>query len=193
MLEPNPVQHNYGLGYQIETLENGEIVASHGGSNLGWKSLIVFMPSRNQGIVIMTNDERGRDLYDEIKCDWLYWITKGQTNDACKDTENTKFLAIAGGLTLVLALFVTWHVIKLCNGQRYWDTRLTLWRIIRIGLLLVLLFAWWNRIYGGEKIVMAIYFPPTLIWTSWAFTLWMLALIGTSFTRKTKENTLSAR
>jgi CubicO group peptidase (beta-lactamase class C family) len=69
MLTPQvPIRDDFemGLGFMLRE-EKGELSLMHGGGNQpGFLSLLVAMPDRGQGVVIMTNGENGHDLATEI-------------------------------------------------------------------------------------------------------------------------------
>jgi CubicO group peptidase (beta-lactamase class C family) len=55
-----------GLGFMLRE-ESGELSMMHGGGNQpGFLSLLVAMPDRGQGVVIMTNGQNGHELATEI-------------------------------------------------------------------------------------------------------------------------------
>lgn len=55
-----------GLGFMLRD-EEGDLSLMHGGGNQpGFLSLLVAMPDRGQGVVIMTNGENGHELATEI-------------------------------------------------------------------------------------------------------------------------------
>jgi hypothetical protein len=55
-----------GLGFMLRD-EDGELSLMYGGSNQpGFVSLLVAMPDRGQGVVVMTNGENGHPLATEI-------------------------------------------------------------------------------------------------------------------------------
>jgi CubicO group peptidase (beta-lactamase class C family) len=60
----------YGLGWGIVDLENGERVVEHAGANYGWKSYSAFIPERGDGIVILTNSDRGMSFYGDLANVW---------------------------------------------------------------------------------------------------------------------------
>ena len=59
------VHGKYGLGLGIERDEN-TFTFGHGGSNEGFKCNMTAFPIKGQGVVIMTNGDRGGELYSEI-------------------------------------------------------------------------------------------------------------------------------
>lgn len=60
-----PVKGGYGLGFSIVE-EGGEKVVAHGGSNHGWKSYMAMLPDRGDGIVILSNSDRGMPFYGDL-------------------------------------------------------------------------------------------------------------------------------
>jgi hypothetical protein len=69
MLTPQvPIRGDFemGLGFMLRE-EEGELTLMHGGGNQpGFLSLLVAVPDRGQGVVVMTNGENGHDLATEI-------------------------------------------------------------------------------------------------------------------------------
>ncbi|MFC2156820.1 serine hydrolase, partial [Acidobacteriota bacterium] len=56
---------NYGLGFSIKG-RGEDIQFSHGGSNIGYKCMLIAFPERGQGVVVMTNGDHGANLFSEI-------------------------------------------------------------------------------------------------------------------------------
>lgn len=75
MYTPAPHSENpsgtYGLGQQLDTLANGTRVVMHGGSNRGWKLVWASIPSRREGLVVLTNSDRGPAVYGPVLCAWF--------------------------------------------------------------------------------------------------------------------------
>ncbi|SFD07656.1 CubicO group peptidase, beta-lactamase class C family [Chitinophaga sp. CF118] len=56
-----------GLGWGlIKNLPNGEYALEHGGSDIGVRTMAVFLPKSKQGIVVMTNGDNGMFISDRI-------------------------------------------------------------------------------------------------------------------------------
>ena len=64
------VNEHYGLGWRVVELKDGERVIAHGGANYGWKSYTAFFPGRGDGIVILTNSDRGLPFYRDVANTW---------------------------------------------------------------------------------------------------------------------------
>ncbi|MCM8558023.1 serine hydrolase domain-containing protein [Sphingomicrobium sediminis] len=55
----------YALGFGIYG-EGEDFQFSHGGSNMGYKSLMVSFPERGEAMVIMTNGDRGAEVFQSV-------------------------------------------------------------------------------------------------------------------------------
>src|SRR5579859_3327152 len=63
------VKENYyrGLGWGlVEGLPNGEYAFEHGGSDIGVRTMAIFLPGSRSGIVVMTNADNGAFVSDRI-------------------------------------------------------------------------------------------------------------------------------
>jgi CubicO group peptidase (beta-lactamase class C family) len=56
----------YGLGHQISTQPDGSKVASHGGVNAGWRAFFAALPEQGEGIVILTNSDKGMAVIEAV-------------------------------------------------------------------------------------------------------------------------------
>ncbi|WP_265587399.1 serine hydrolase domain-containing protein [Sphingomicrobium arenosum] len=65
LIAPPAEGANYALGFGIEG-EGDALRFSHTGSNAGYKALMVSYPERGEGVVIMTNGDRGWTLFDAL-------------------------------------------------------------------------------------------------------------------------------
>ena len=88
MYTPAPHSENpsgtYGLGQQLDTLANGTRVVMHGGSNRGWKLIWASMPSRREGIVVLTNSDRGPAVYGPVLCAWYRAVGRSTAVRGCR-------------------------------------------------------------------------------------------------------------
>ena len=55
----------YGLGFAVNS-SNKSFTFSHGGSNEGFRCLLIGVPATGQGCVIMTNSDTGSALLPEV-------------------------------------------------------------------------------------------------------------------------------
>ena len=57
----------YGLGWGlVRNLSNGEYAIHHGGSDMGVRTMAIFLPKSQRGIVIMTNGDMGMFVFNNI-------------------------------------------------------------------------------------------------------------------------------
>ncbi|TWI66652.1 CubicO group peptidase (beta-lactamase class C family) [Pseudoduganella lurida] len=60
-----PVLENFGLGWRLDG--DGQAQSfSHGGANAGYQNMLVAYTERGDGVVVMTNGDRGGDLAGEV-------------------------------------------------------------------------------------------------------------------------------
>ncbi len=114
-----------GLGHFVETLPDGTKAVSHGGSNQGWQLQFMALPERGEGIVILTNGDRGMDVYVEVLRAWGRWLGTGAPA-ICGFYQTVGVvvlcLAILLGAALVLRLALFFRQVR--GGRRQW-----LWRL----------------------------------------------------------------
>ncbi|HET7012043.1 MAG TPA: serine hydrolase domain-containing protein [Anaerolineales bacterium] len=56
----------WGLGYYLLALTDGNVVVKHGGSNVGWKAFFEAVPDWGKGIVVLTNSENGMNVIEDV-------------------------------------------------------------------------------------------------------------------------------
>ena len=56
---------------------------SHMGGNLGWRSRFLALPESGQGIVVLTNSDRGSDFINDVVCTWLELQLGATLIDGC--------------------------------------------------------------------------------------------------------------
>jgi hypothetical protein len=84
----------YGMGLQVEN-RWGTPVVYHGGSMIGFKSDIVFLPEHGVGAVILTNSDTGGMLISPFRRRFLEVLFDGRpeaADDVAKAAENYKAL-----------------------------------------------------------------------------------------------------
>ena len=60
-----------GLGYQFNSYGEAQVRAIiHEGVNAGWRALIVAVPERRQGLVILTNSNNAGEVIEELADLW---------------------------------------------------------------------------------------------------------------------------
>ena len=104
-----PHQTTKGLGYAIDTARDGSAVVWHAGENRGWAAVFVTLPERREGIVILTNSNRGFDFHELALDAWDKWLgiqsaAAARPPQPNHTTRNTAVLAVAGLLVLTAIL-----------------------------------------------------------------------------------------
>lgn len=61
----------FGLGWEIYDLGNGNYALSHGGSDVGAKTLVFLLPKSGDGLIIFTNSDNGTNVYLKLITDYL--------------------------------------------------------------------------------------------------------------------------
>lgn len=61
----------FGLGWEIYDLGNGNYALSHGGSDVGVKTLVFLLPKSGQGLIIFTSSDNGTNVYLKLISDYL--------------------------------------------------------------------------------------------------------------------------
>lgn len=75
MYIPVTTDLDYGLGYIIKKLPNGQRLIHHGGTNRGWRSQFAFIPESGVGLVVLTNSDNGEKLHSDLVSRWTKWKT----------------------------------------------------------------------------------------------------------------------
>ena len=166
----------YGFGYGVETLPNGTRVVSHGGNNSGWRSQLAEMPEKGEGIVALTNSDRGAEVITDIMCAWAAWADEGAPR-RCRSFQTLRnaMFALAGILGVLVVVRVWRLVAQIRSGRRrlgwrYAQTRV--WRrVLDVVMPLLILVLWWRYVH---PLLLALS-PTPADWVTWAFTLWGLA------------------
>lgn len=57
---------HFGLGFEIYNLENDEYALSHGGADVGVRTITFILPKTKQGLLIFTNSDVGGNLYEAL-------------------------------------------------------------------------------------------------------------------------------
>jgi hypothetical protein len=59
------------LGFEIYTLENEEYALSHGGADVGVRTITFILPKTKQGLLIFTNSDVGGNVYEALVKQYL--------------------------------------------------------------------------------------------------------------------------
>lgn len=119
-----PIKSGSGLGVYSKELSDGSTFLYHSGDNRGWHSVYGFIPERRDGIVVFTNSDNGIDLRQDIYNFWIEYETGTlpEQYQAMEKSRNTHF-AVAAALTIALAVYLLFFMIKLKRGNRIFILR----------------------------------------------------------------------
>ena len=110
----NPAAADAAIGHGFFRHEKGRYLA-HNGSNFGWKAGFLIDTQDNDGIVVLTNSERGGDFVAHMICSWGSLANKSWVDEDCrrrklarqsgrKQTNNVAYAA--AGLAFVFGALV---------------------------------------------------------------------------------------
>jgi CubicO group peptidase (beta-lactamase class C family) len=187
-----------GLGFFIS---GGGRVVGHGGSNLGWKAMIQFVPEDRSGIVILTNSESGGPLLDDVLCYWDERISGGYLGEQCRSSalqraaQRRSLLVVAAALAVIPALILSACLYGLIRGRlRLRLPRVLHWRTLVIAVFALALACWLLFFYtrlglllitGDDVGVAAIHFAPEGFGTvSTAVIVLLVTLAGLGFAHR---------
>jgi len=184
---------SYGLGHFIETLPDGSKLVGHTGGNFGWLSQFMFLPGKNEGIVVLTNSENGLLLVAQVVGAWGEWMGSGApVLSRTLHTIYIIFITIAGLLGLALAFSLSRLAKQIQAGRRRWVWRLSVKSRLRVYLTsgfyillsVAVLWAWW-RIIFPLSLGFLVFDVRTIV--TWVVTGWGLYGITTAFLHLARE------
>lgn len=185
------LRRGFGLGFALESW-GAERIVLHTGANRGWRSIIAAAPERGEGIVVLTNSDRGLPLTTDALCWWGQWLS-GQEPATCWAERKSRgtILAIAMLLGLGILMDGSGFVLGLLRGagsrRRGRLERYRWLNLSRLVLSVALLGLWWSFWYsdvivvqmeGIENFTPVASLPPTFSWLTAAVTLWCVLSIA---------------
>jgi len=197
----------YTLGFHYQKLDNGMLTIGHGGDNWGYHGMYRFIPDTGDGIVILTNGERGAALRTEILHKWEK-IMGGSSLELSWNEETKKYMLISiyellGSILFIALLVVLGKFGYVSLNQK--DVRLALTKtkriwvnvirwfisslLILVTILYILRWGWLNGPFTWR--------PTNYIWNITIPILWMFWSIVTvhyiSFSFKKKSSIKQAQ
>lgn len=184
---------NWGLGFQVGTIDDEVLSVGHGGANRGWRAHFNLLPQKKQGVVILTNGDMGDTVIAEITAYWRELQTGKFPQYVYANRGFAKSILtiglVLGGLCLLSAIIVLMSIIK---GKR----KLSLFREKRILIKLLRLLptiiggiAWWIGFYGPiiRGWSPAPFLPYSFKWITISVTMWCGLFIVTGLFPKEKK------
>jgi len=104
----------YSLGFEWKKLSNGISTLGHNGDNWGYHSSFRFSRSTGDGIVILTNGDRGALLRDHLVSEWEKIIGEESGSSAVLESPR-RFTTI----TIVVSVIAIILIIALVLGSKY--------------------------------------------------------------------------
>ncbi len=195
----------FGLGFAIDSLGPRKILL-HTGANRGWRSLMAVEPESRDGLVVLTNSDRGLALTTDALCWWGESISGFESASCWADRKSRGTVLLVAGL---LALVIAWEgigiVFRLRAERRFGrrPERYPWLRWARLGFSLAALGLWWLFWYsdtivvrrdGIENFVPVATVPPTFSWLSLVVTAWcLLGIVRFFLTRPQLEGPVPNR
>lgn len=184
---------NWGLGYQMIDMPNGETAVGHAGANRGWRAQVVELPDKRQGLVVLTNSDMGDNIINEIASLWMEQQTgklPGFYYNMHSMNRIAAMVAAAVGFLLIAASMLVANSIMKGKRQYAYLKDKKLWKkALRILIPVLIAAAWWIGLYGPvvNGWSAAAFLPVSLKWVTLAVTLWCLLLLVTAVFPKKKR------
>lgn len=177
----------FSLGFAMEGAPGIDIVL-HTGANRGWRSILAVSPETGDGLVLLTNSDRGLPLTTEALCSWGEWVTGGELASCWADRKSRGTILAVAILLGVGLILNGWGLALryLSSARRRLPGPVERYRWLRwprLVLSLVVLTLWWVFWYsdrvavlreGIENIIPVASLPPTFSWLTAVVTLWCL-------------------
>ena len=186
-------RRGFGLGFEVEEV-GGRRIALHSGANRGFRSILAADLETGDGLVLLTNSDRGLAMATDTFCSWGKWVT-GAELPSCWAERKSRGTIAAVALLLGLGLFMdgTGFVARLGSrrgSRNQIDIDRHRWLSwLRLVLSLVALVLWWIFWYtdlvvvrreGIENFTPVASLPPTFFWLTLIVTLWCLLTMARS-------------
>jgi len=90
--------YDRGLGWGlVKDLPNGEYALEHGGSDIGVRTMAIFLPKSKRGIVVMTNGDNGMNVFNNVIKESID-IGKIILDDIYLSSSAHKIITLPGGI-----------------------------------------------------------------------------------------------
>lgn len=137
----------YSLGHLVETLPTGETAVMHGGQGSGSWTWFHAVPETGDGIVVLTNSERGLRLIATVVSIWAEQSDYGSTKlSRTYSRVESGMMALVGGIGIVTLGLATYLGRGIYNGSRKFEPTSDKHRLRRITIAIVVLglfTSWW--------------------------------------------------
>ena len=183
---PGDHRNGFGLGLSLEAVA-GTTVVSHTGANRGWRAILGSVPATGDGIVVLTNSDRGLPMTTDLLCKWGRSTIGAELASCWVERKSRGTMTAVAGLLGVGLVMDAWAFLgrRRRVRARPWGAperyRWLSWT--RLVLSLVVMALWWLFWYtdsivvlreGIENFVPVSSTPPTFVWLTLVLTLWCL-------------------
>lgn len=180
-----PGDEDYGLGYFIKKLPNGQRLIYHGGTNRGWRAQFALLPEAGDGLVVLTNSEHGKELHRDLVSLWTWWET-GFYADYHRGVLLARIMTktLAWTLLVLLGIYIWQMVAGIIRGETVWalgqKKKLSLGKVWIRSLLPLIFTALWifvfftGAVYNGWTL--ASHMPSGFSWITVIIGVWGIIL-----------------
>ena len=183
---PDGHRSGFGLGFSLEAVA-GAMVISHTGANRGWRAIFGVTPATGDGIVVLTNSDRGLAMTTDLLCDWGRHVTDAELASCWVDRKSRGTMTAMASLLGIGLVMDAWSFVGRRRRVRAhpWGAqeryRWLSWT--RLVLSLAVMALWWLFWYtdsivtmreGIDNFVPVSATPPTFFWLTVVLTLWCL-------------------
>jgi hypothetical protein len=198
MLQPPP-GGGFALGFGLEpvpsVLRDGRAVegvrlVSHNGANRGFRAVIAMAPERGDGLVVLTNSDRGSAMTTDLLCSWGRRVSGVELASCWAERKRRGTLvAVAGLMSLGLVMDGAAFARRRWRARREHERSVAVaerhgWASwVRLLVSVAFLAGWWLFWYtdlfavrreGIANFVPASALPPTFFWLTLVLTSWGL-------------------
>jgi CubicO group peptidase (beta-lactamase class C family) len=188
-----PDDGGFALGFAIDPTASrtpsgdsvpGTPIRWHNGSSRGFRAVLGAAPARGDGVVVLTNSDRGLAMTDDLYCSWVRWET-GLDSASCwaESRRRGTMVAVAALLGLGVLMDAAAFVRRTTARRRNAGERHAWAGAARLAIAIALLAGWWLYWYtdrvarwreGIAHFVPASSQPPTFFWLTAVVTVWCL-------------------
>jgi hypothetical protein len=127
----------YALGIATGKLSSGATFVANNGSHTGYNALMIGIPSKEMGLVVLTNSDTGSGIELELALSWLKNVAHDKVSLLSKVSLYRNLLRL---VTYVILLLVLLYLVRFTGearrGERRWSETFRGWDIAK-GIALV--------------------------------------------------------
>ena len=179
----NLVFDGYGFGHYVEILPDGRTAISHGGQGTGWMTHYHAVPSTGDGIVILTNSQRGWPMIAYLLTDWAAWSGLPALGMSRIILGNHLLWGFTGFLWFAI-IWELWNLASLVatrkNSKFYLTKKSIPERVFRIGLSIIIFSGLFWSINQNYLFITSV-FPMSAEWAGKSLLIFAMSLFISAF------------